>query len=301
MPIFTVKDTLRPDFLENASILIQFSSICDGFIFPEDASDSWRMIWLEKIYQTMKRSGHDLSVLDRFDDYCELIKERRPDPTMEQWLWLYANIGHRHPNRSFDEVCQIMCGRDAFLPFLYMVPDKRFRDERNRINGTWDTDEKYEPAELPYPDLESIIQKDDTSRFKLTRLLCRNVSNEQILKRAMELEKPKMVCTLISALSMEERLKILIRAIDKWQDTPVQLLTCLLDNWSNEIRQWRDPWGNALFWYLYYREPASRELFEALHNVLPELYEVKNVFGIAPCDVWTYYRPKVTFNSTSMY
>ncbi len=61
----------------------------------------------------------------------------------------------------------------------------------------------------------------------------------------LEHAKRKQVC-------MFNRLEILIRAIDTWQDAPIQLRACLPDNWSDEIRQWRDSWGECSVLFFYY-------------------------------------------------
>lgn len=99
--------------LRNAVIGGVFSNP-DGLLLPEEMPVAEKIILSELAYQEVVRNGTDLRLLRQYKDFSEYAGERREDPTKAQWLWLYKNIGVRHPNLSEEkrrllQTCQLPC------------------------------------------------------------------------------------------------------------------------------------------------------------------------------------------------
>ena len=88
----------------------------DGNLLPEDTPLADKIILLELARKIAIASGLDLSALETRKDFAEWVADRRPDPTRDQWLWLYRNIGARHPLLTVDEVVGIMARRESKHP-----------------------------------------------------------------------------------------------------------------------------------------------------------------------------------------
>lgn len=97
-----------------------------GNLLPNTIAQTDRIILMELARETALANGMDLHGLEVCKDFAQWVGARRPDPTRDQWLWLYLNIGARHSILSVDQVVGIMAGRDALLPFLRSAPDLRF-------------------------------------------------------------------------------------------------------------------------------------------------------------------------------
>ena len=97
-----------------------------GKLLPKTSAQTEQMILLELAREAAISGGMELAELQERHDFAEWVGDRRPDPSRDQWLWVYHNIGVRHPKLDVDKVVGIMAGRDALLPFLRSAPDLRF-------------------------------------------------------------------------------------------------------------------------------------------------------------------------------
>ena len=266
-----------------------------GDLLPDDLSDADRIILLEMARDTSVTHGIPLTALAGRQDFAEWVGERRPDTTVDQWLWLYRKIGVRRPNLSVDEIVGIMAGRDALLPFLRTAPDLRLVECYEKFLEDDVEDEAVEegeedPNELPYPLLEDAVRNDDPAKLTIFLAICRAVSVEQILPRAVSLEKPAVTCKLLESLPSEQHVPGLVRALRRW-GRPEELLRRAVESFEDELAAWHDDYGNGFFWYLYARnQPVSEAMIDALPEKVITTWEHPNRYGIAPADLWRYYR-----------
>ena len=267
----------------------------DGNLLPSGLSDADRIILLEMARETAITHGIPLAVLESRRDFADWVGERRPDPTRDQWLWLYRKIGVRRPNLSADAVVGIMAGRDALLPFLRTAPDLRLVECYEKFFEDEEEDEVVEegekdPHELPYPLLENAIVNDDPAKLTIFRAICRDVSAEQMLARAMSLEKPAVTCQLLQSMPSEQCVPELTRALRRW-GRPEELLRRAAESFGGELASWHDTCGNGFFWYLYMcRQPVSEAMIAAMPEEVIATWTQPNRYGIAPADLWRYYR-----------
>ena len=145
-------------------------------------------------------------------------------------------------------------------------------------------------TQFPYPDLEAAFQADAPSQVELLQMICRDVSNEAILNRAVAEEKTAIVEFKLKTVPIEQKIQMLTAAHASWDD-PAPLFRRFLPMFKDEIAAWRDPWGNGFFWYLYRRPDLSRSLIEHLPKKVLETFGTKNRYGISPSDLWNDYRP----------
>ena len=260
----------------------------DGCLLPGDTPLPDKIILLELARETAIASGLDLANLENRKDFAEWVGERRPDPTRDEWLWLYSKIGVRHPILSVDEVVGIMAGRDALLPFLRSAPDLRLVECYEKF---FEEDGEDEPIdELPYPQLEEAVKNDVPAKLGIYRLLCRNITDNQILARSISLEKPAVTCSLLKKLPPMPRIQKLIMILRRW-DKPEELLVKAVESFGPDIASWHDDYGNGFFWYLYARnQPVSKAMIDTLPDEVIASWEQPNRFGIAASDLWPYYR-----------
>ena len=260
----------------------------DGCLLPEDTPLADKIILLELARETAIASGLDLSTQETRKDFAEWVADRRPDPTWHEWLWLYRNIGARHPLLTVDEAVGIMAGRDALLPFLRSVPDLRLVECYEKF---FEGDAEDEPInELPYPQLEEAIKNDLPAKLEIYRIMCRTVTDEQILARAVSLEKPAVTSSLLNKLPPDQKILQLIKALRHWTK-PEELLVKAVESFGPEIASWHDDCGNGFFWYLYARDqPVSKAMVDALSDEIIASWEQPNRFGISASDLWLYYR-----------
>ena len=260
----------------------------DGSLLPGDIPLADKIILLELARETAIASGLDLANLENRKDFAEWVGERRPDPTRDEWLWLYSKIGVRHPILSVDEVVGIMAGRNALLPFLRSAPDLRLVECYEKF---FEEDGEDEPIdELPYPQLEEAVKNDVPAKLEIYRIMCRTVTDEQILNRAVSLEKPAVTSSILKKLSPDQKIPQLIKALRDW-NKPEELLVKAVESFGPEIASWHDDYGNGFFWYLYARnQPVSKAMIDALPDEVVAPWEEPNRFGIAASDLWLYYR-----------
>ena len=259
----------------------------NGNLLPATVSQTDRIILQELARETALVNGIDLHGLETRKDFAEWVGDRRPDPTREQWLWLYRNIGVRHPILSVDEAVGMMAGRDALLPFLRSAPDLRFVAAYEKF---FEVETTADSVELPYASLEEAIRNDVPAKLDILRIMCRNITNEQLLARASVLEKPAVVCSLLKKQPPEQRVPALIKILRRW-NKPEELLSLAVNAFGPEIASWRDEYGNGFFWYLYARnQPVSELMVEALSDEIIATWEMPNRYGIAPADIWKWYR-----------
>ena len=277
------------DALRNA-VLSSIIPDYDGNLLPEDTPLVDKIILLELARETAIDNGLSLAALESRKDFAEWVADRRPDPTREQWMWLYRNIGPRHQDVNADTILGIMAGRDALLPFLRSAPDsclvecyeKFFEgDEENVVIG-----------KLPYPQLEDAIKEDSSAKLGILRIMNRNVTDEDLMLRAVELEKPAVVCSLLKSLSPERQLPKLIKILRHWSKRE-ELLAKVVESFGDDLlASWHDEYGNGFFWYLYAHEnPVSPAMIQALPDaVIAATFERPNRYRIAPSDLWRFYR-----------
>ena len=264
-------------------------------ILPESFSIADKVTLLEFVRKTAIENHYDCTPLRKAPDYAEWIDQRRQDPSREQWLWLFQNIGARHQILSVDEVCGIMAGRDALLLFLSFAPDIRLQKHYEKF--FMDATEDDDPSPLPYPNLEEAINNDAPGKVKIYSMMCRNVTDKQILNRAVFLQKPHVVSSLLRNMPESKQVPMLIKIIRDWEH-PEELLRICLESFGEKIAKWRDEYGNVFFWYLYGRNfPVTQELINALSAEVIETFETQNAYGISPCDIWLWYRQGITFAS----
>jgi len=260
----------------------------DNRLLPEECNESEKIIWLERLRLFAVEHGGDLSILEPYKDYQEYVLSRRPDPTWDQWIWLYQQIGARRGNRSMRDVIPIMACRDSLLPFLKTIPDKKLWDEYTSML----LPEQYEGPDtpFPYPNLEAAFQADAPGQVELLQMMCRDVTNEAILNRAVAQGKTAIVEFKLKNAPIEQKIQILTAAHASWED-PAPLFQRFLPMFKDEIATWRDPWGNGFFWYLYRRPFLSQTLIERLPKKILETFGTKNRYGISPADIWADYCP----------
>ena len=260
----------------------------DGNLLPEDMPFAEKIILLELARETAIANGLNLSALETRKDFAEWVADRRPDPTRDQWLWLYRNIGARHPIMDEDTVLGIMAGRGALLPFLRSAPDLRLVECYEKF---FEGDTEDEPInELPYPQLEEAIKNDLPAKLEIYRIMCKTVTDEQVLNRAVSLEKPTVTSSLLNKLPPDQKIPQLIKALRHWTK-PEELLVKAVESFGPEIASWHDDCDNGFFWYLYARDqPVSEAMVDALSDEIIASWEQPNRFGIKASDLWLYYR-----------
>jgi len=261
----------------------------EGNLLPEDTPLADKIILLELARETAIASGLDLSTLETRKDFAEWVADRRPDPTWNQWLWLYWKIGPKRHECPVDKVVGIMAGRDALLPFLRSAPDLRLAGCYEKF---FEGDAEDEQAdELPYPQLEDAIKSDAPAKLSVLRLICRGVTDEQLMDRAVTLGKPAVACSLLKSFPSEQRIPKLAKILRHWEK-PEELIGKAVAAFGDELVSWHDDYGNGFFWYLYAHE---KPVFPAVISAIPETiiaatFERPNRYGIAPSDLWSFYR-----------
>ena len=266
-------------------------------ILPESFSIADKITLLEFVRKTAIENHYDCTPLRKAPDYAEWIDQRRPDPSRDQWLWLFQNIGARHQILSVDEVCGIMAGRDALLPFLSFAPDIRLQKHYEKFFGTAVEDD--DPSPLPYPNLEEAINNDAPGKVSIYRLMCRNVTDEQILNRVVCLQKPAVVISLLKKLPSDMKVRKLIKVLRGWT-TPKILLNQAIQEFSNDLNSWKDEYGNSFFWFLYsLPNPVSKNMVDLLPEELLCVFDHPNCYGISPEDLWLYYRKGILLPENS--
>ena len=291
MPLFSMETLIAPISMPDAwEYVVSVGSLCpkDKRLLPEECDESEKIIWLERLRQFAVEHGGDLSILEPYKDYQEYVLSRRPDPTWDQWIWLYQQIGARRGNRSMRDVVPIMACRDALLPFLETIPDKNLWDEYTLMLSPEQYDESDTP--FPYPNLEAAFQADAPGQVELLQMMCRDVTNEAVLNRAVAQGKTAIVEFKLKTAPIEQKIQILTAAHTSWED-PASLFQRFLPMFKDEIAAWRDPWGNGFFWYLYRRPFLSQTLIERLPKKLLATFGTKNRYGISPADIWPDYCP----------
>ena len=260
----------------------------DGNLLPEDMPFAEKIILLELARETAIANGLNLSALETRKDFAEWVADRRPDPTPDQWMWLYLNIGARHPILTVEKVVGILAGRDALLPFLRSAPDLRLVECYEQL---FEGDAEDEPIdELPYPQLEDAVKNDIPAKLGIYRIMCRGIADEQILARAVSLEKPAVTSSLLKKLPPDQKIPRLIKILRHWTN-PEELLVKAVEAFAPEIASWHDDYGNGFFWYLYARDqPVSESMLEVLSDEITASLDQPNRFGIAASDLWLYYR-----------
>ena len=296
MPIID-EDTPRCEIVQKLQTFVQSGLFAQqgDLILPETFSIADKVILLELTRKIALKNSVDCSALQGYSDFAELVYQRRPDPTRAQWLWLFQNIGVQYQNLSVDEVCGIMAGRDSFLPFMTFAPDLRLLEcYKKFIENTAEDDGA---SSLPYPNLEEAINNDAPMKVNIYRLMCRNVTDKQILNRAVFLQKPHVVSSLLRNMPESKQVPMLIKII-RDREHPEELLRICMESFGEKIAKWRDEYGNVFFWYLYGRNfPVTQELINALSAEVIETFETQNAYGISPCDIWLWYRQGITFAS----
>ena len=291
MPLFSTQQLYAPISSEDAWNHI----VAAGNKRPHDnllissyeLKEEEKIVWLEKLRHVALGHAKDLSLLEPYKDFQKYALERRPDPTRGEWLWLYSQIGERHDNLSIQEIVEIMMCRDAFLPFFDSIPDRNLWEwfhERPKLDETADE------STIPYQGLEAAIQEDAPGKVAITKLMCRNVTDEEILNRAIALGKSAVVASLFPNVPMGQLLELLFKAHASWEN-PAPLLNRVLNLREDHIAAWRDPWGNGFFWHLYRRPVLSMDIIRGLPPKVLATFETKNRYGISPKDLWNDYRP----------
>ena len=294
MPLFTTKQINTPISVETAWKRVMSTGENrpnDGLLLPPYGFlEEEKIIWLEKLRQVALGHGGDLSLLKQYKDFQEYALERRPDPTRGEWLWLYSQIGERHRNLSFLDVVEIMLNRDAFLPFLVSVPDMLFWNEFLGLG--LESLPSTESSALSYQSLESAIQEDAPGKVTITKMMCRKITDSEIMTRAFKCEKSAVVASLLQNKSLDRIVEFLIKAHNEWKN-PTHLFDRMLPQREDEIAAWRDPWGNGFFWYLYRRPVLSLDVIRGLPQKVLATFETENRYGLSPKDLWPDYCPVV--------
>ena len=291
MPLFSMETLIAPISMPDAwEGIVAAGNLRpkDNRLLPEECDEPEKIIWLERLRLFAVEHGGDLSILEPYKDFQGYALSRRPDPKWDQWVWLYQQIGARHRKKTLRDVVQIMAGRDALLPFLETIPNIVLWDEYKSMLSP----EQYKESDtpFPYPNLEAAFQADAPEQMELLQMLCRDVSNEVILNRAVAEEKTAIVEFKIKTAPLEQKIQILTAAHASWED-PAPLFRRFLPMFKDEIAAWRDPWGNGFFWYLYRRPDLSRSLIEHLPKKVLETFGTKNRYGISPADIWPDFCP----------
>ncbi len=293
MPLFSMETFNRAASMKVAWDYI-VSSAGDRFprdncLLPDEIDINEKIVRLEMLRQYALEHGGNLSILAPYKDFRECTLERRPDPTWDQWVWLYQQIGERHRDSSKHDVIQIMACRDALLPFLASVPDKVLWDKFKPMLSSGQIEEEPDTP-FPYPDLEEAFQEDAPEKVEILQMMCRDVSNEAIMNRAVALKKTAIVEFKLKNAPIEQKIQILTAAHASWED-PAPLFRRFLPMFKDEIAAWRDPWGNGFFWYLYRRPVLSQAIIKRLPKKVLDTFGTKNRYGISPADVWLDYCP----------
>lgn len=254
----------------------------------EYGPDEAEIIWLEMFRQYAIKHDEKWTILNAYTDFQKYAEKARPDPTRSEWLWLYTQIAEHASDDLFRVLVQTMACRNALLPFLESIPDKELLNAYHRIKSPWLSTHPI-PA-IPYQGLDDAIQEDAPSKVAITKMMCRHVTDEEILNRAMALGKGAVVASMLGTPSIDRIIEILIEAHASWEK-PAPLFEKLLPPHEDEIAAWRDPWGNSFFWYLYRRPVLSQTIIEGLPPKILATFETKNIYGISPEDLWSYYRP----------
>lgn len=263
-------------------------------LLPSDywiSYDEAEIIWLERFRQYAMKHRGNLSILKSYADFKEYARNARPDPTRGEWIWLYSQIAKHAGDVLFRDLVQTMACRDALLPFLESIPDKELSNAYHRIKSPWLSTHPI-PA-IPYQGLEAAIQEDAPYKVAITKMLCRHVTDEEILNRAITLGKGAVVASMLGSSPIDRIIEIMIDAHANWEN-PAPLFERLLPHHEDEIAAWRDPWGNGFFWYLYRRPVLSRTIIEGLPPKILATFKTKNRYEISPEDLWTYFRPSST-------
>jgi|GEM_PF-5411654 len=262
----------------------------NGDLLPKNVEQTDRIILLELARETAIADGMGLDPLRPYHDFAQWSGDRRPDPTPGQWQWLYRNIGVRHPFLSVDKVVGMMAGRDALLPFLRSAPDLRFVVSYEKFFEEEPATDSTDSVELPYAQLEDAIKNDAPAKLAIFRVMSRNVTAEQLLARAVALEKPAVVCSLLKTQPSEQCVPALTRILRHWTK-PEELLSLAVKAFGPELAAWHDEYGNGFFWYLYAcSRPVSKAMVAALSDEIIATWETPNRYGIVPSDLWAYYR-----------
>jgi len=291
MPLFSMETLNAPISMQDAwEYAVSAGNLQprDKRLLPEECEESEKIIWLERLRLFAVEHGGDLTILEPYKDYQGYALSRRPDPTWDQWIWLYQQIRARRGNRSMSNIIPIMACRDALLPFLETIPDKNLWDEYTLMLSPEQYDESDIP--FPYPNLEAAFQADAPGQVELLQMMCRDVTNEAILNRAVAQGKTVIVEFKLKTAPLEQKIQILTAAHASWED-PTPLFRRFLPLFKDEIAAWRDPWGNGFFWYLYRRPVLSLDIIRGLPPKVLATFETKNRYGISPKDLWNDYRP----------
>ena len=139
--------------------------------------------------------------------------------------------------------------------------------------------------------LPNVSTPEDPSR--IYHLMFRNVTDAQILNRAVCLQKPAVVISLLKKLPSDMKVHKLIKVLRGWT-TPEILLNHAIQEFSNDLNSWKDEYGNSFFWYLYtLPNPVSKNMVDLLPEELLCVFDQPNCYGISPEDVWKYYRAEL--------
>ena len=291
MPLFSMETLFAPISMLDAweyVVSVGNRRPKDNCLVPEECDESDKIIWLERIRQFALEHGGNLSVLEPYVDFRSYAWERRPDPTWDQWIWLYQQIGAYRGTHSMRVVIPIMACRDALLPFLASVPNKDIEDDYKEFFSM--EQPEWSDTPFPYPNLEEAFQRDASAEVELLQIMCHGVSKEAILNRAIKMKKGSVVATMLKNAPIDKVIKILIGIHANWQD-PASSFDHILPQREDEIAAWRDPWGNGFFWYLYRRPVLSLDIIRGLPPKVLATFETKNRYGISPKDLWNDYRP----------
>ena len=246
------------------------------------------IIWLERFRQCALDHCGNLSILKPYVDFQYYVENARPDPTRSEWIWMYSQIAEHACDELFRDLVRIMACRNALLPFLESIPDKEFSDAYYQIITPCLKKDSV-PA-ISYQGLEAAIQEDTPSKVAISKMLCRHVTDEEILNRAIAVGKGAVVATMLGDAPVDRIVEVLIMAHTNWEN-PTPLFERLLPQYEDEIAAWRDPRGNGFFWYLYRRPTLSVDIIKSLPPKVFATIEVKNRYGISPKDLWCFYRP----------
>lgn len=260
----------------------------DKLLLPYELDEVKKIICMEIIRHAVQKNGGDMAILKPYVDFNVYAGEHRPDPTRGEWFWLYSQNVVHPPYISFRELVGIMACRDAFIPFFESIPNRLFHADFLRTFSL--SQPPASSSAFAYQSLETAIQEDAPAKVAITKMLCRHVTDEEILKRAIILEKGAVVASMLGSSPIDRIIETLIDAHANWEN-PAPLFEHLLPQHEDEIAAWRDPWGNGFFWYLYRRPFLSRSIIEGLPPKVLATFETKNRYEISPEDLWTYFRP----------
>lgn len=301
MPLFSM-ETLRKQISFEAAwervVAAGHDLPKDKHLAPRKVTYDWAKTWMEGLRHVALKHDGGLSLLESYIDFRKTVGgRRRPDPTRMQWIYLYSLVGERHRRIGPWEIGFLVGRRDAFFPFVDSIPDKaiwdcyqRFLKEPSHENVATKSDTAEKVSPIRYPGLESAILEDAPAKVSITKIMCRDVTDEVILSRAIELEKGAVVASLIQEAPVDRIVDILITAHTNWVN-PAPLFDHILAQREDDIAAWRDPWGNGFFWYLYRRPMPSMYIFRALPPKIRATFETENRYGISPKDIWIFYRP----------